>query len=351
MLTTLLFIVQLLGACAPNHNRALPSTWDETLVINGRFSVDISAQVKYNSGAHYVYEIALSTIDPTLRDRIVQQFDSNLSLVFNDTITTGFFLDELDNQVEIECYLDYLYLQKGESGTVQLEDWVLAGDAYPGEPVGTKLENVLITCEEAVAAADSFLRGAEINDFVFAEAKKCRILTDEYETVCEGWYVTYLRDYNDYVPFDYFLYELYGPIRLQYTKHTAPWMQEQLSFVFTENGCQVFQWNAPTKVLSQQSVGGNFADFKTIQNTIRREIKNGYAWCKSALNEDEVPYLYELRLTWAMMHSKTNKEAAIISPMWVSIFMSPKYEREHMRPFVICIDAITGKRIDPLFIN
>ena len=340
-----------ISACTPYRKQDIPTIWSESLSITNCNTIIASATINYQSGELYSYEIALSTIDPILCKKIVYQFDPNLIMFQDDSVITGFYYDTLNNQVEIESYSNYIYLQKGKSGTVQLEDWVLAGDAYPGEPVGTKLENVNISQGDAIMAADLFLCGAEMNDFIFAEAKKCRILTDEYETVCEGWYITYLRNYDNYIPFDYFLYEPYGPIRLQYTKRTAPCVQEQLSFVFTENGCQVFQWNAPTKIISKQRIDDQLADFSIIQKTLRKELKNGYSWSKSTLSEDEIPNLYEMRLTWALLHSSTGSENATITPMWACIFMSPKYEREHMRPFVICIDAVTGKRIDPLFVQ
>lgn len=346
-----IILVLLFAACSFNPSGQILSAWEETLIVGNNTTIDLSPNIIYKDETLYSYEISASTINDEECSKIIEQFDSECFIALDDPVVIGFFTDNSGEQVEIERYQNYLYLQKGKSGTVQLEDWVLAGDAYPGEPVGTKLENVNISQGDAIMAADLFLCGAEMNDFIFAEAKKCRILTDEYETVCEGWYITYLRNYDNYIPFDYFLYEPYGPIRLQYTKRTAPCVQEQLSFVFTENGCQVFQWNAPTKIISKQRIDDQLADFSIIQKTLRKELKNGYSWSKSTLSEDDIPNLYEMRLTWALLHSSTGSENATITPMWACIFMSPKYEREHMRPFVICIDAVTGKRIDPLFVK
>lgn len=343
--------VLLHAACSTNSSNKEVSTWEEKLIVGNNITIDLSPNIRYKDETLYSYEISSATIDDDKCSTIIEQFDSGCSIALNDPVVIGFYTDISGEQVEIERYQNYLYLQKGKSGTVQLEDWVLAGDAYPGEPEGTKLEKVSISQEDAVTAANLFLSNAGMNDFVFAEAKKCRILTDEYETVCEGWYITYLRDYDHYMPFDYFLYEPYGPIRLQQTKQTAPWVQEQLSFVFTESGCQVFQWNAPTKINSKQRINDQLADFSIIQKTLREELEKGYSWSKATLSEDEIPRLYEMRLTWALLHSSTGSENANITPMWACIFMSPKYEREHMRPFVICIDAVTGKRIDPLFVK
>ena len=70
-------------------------------------------------------------------------------------------------------------------GFEQAESMVMDGEAYPGEPAGTTLQNVKISQEEAEAAAEAFLEHAGLAYLGLAEAEKARILLGEDNTAEE----------------------------------------------------------------------------------------------------------------------------------------------------------------------
>ena len=79
-------------------------------------------------------------------------------------------------------------------GMVQLESWITGTGGYPGEPAGTKLENIKISQEAAIVQAEEALSALQIHNLGLADIEKARILINySYETDSEGWLLTYLR--------------------------------------------------------------------------------------------------------------------------------------------------------------
>ena len=109
-------------------------------------------------------------------------------------------------------------------GFEQAESMVMDGEAYPGEPAGTTLQNVKISQEEAEAAAEAFLEHAGLAYLGLAEAEKARILqSTTYETLSEGWQLTYARSDGGCIP----VYYSGGPAALRgRERHTV----RQLAF-------------------------------------------------------------------------------------------------------------------------
>ena len=325
-----------------NSEHLMLDTWREMLIVNPYVSCNINAQIKAIDGDHFQY-----TIEPVYFDQ--KQFDIILEQFCGRTLpsgTTGYhssIVDDKDTEIEIEFFPDYIYLQRGDPGIIQLEDWIIAGDAYPGEPAGTTLNNIHITKEAAIQNANEFLMAVDIKEFELANCEKCRILTNSYQTVCEGWYLTYSRHYPNYYPLDYTTVTLYGDMNLNYSNYTAPFYQERIMFVVTEEGCQVFQWNTPVKIISSELCEDQMLSLSQIQRIMKLEIQNGYSWCDSSFEECDYPMLIELRLTWGMIETIDN--TAKIVPMWVAVFTSDYYSKSFLRPFVVCINAITGENV------
>lgn len=78
---------------------------------------------------------------------------------------------------------------------------MIAGEAYPGEPKGTTLDNVKISQQEAYEMVNSFLDEVGIENMGIAEAEKARLLLDiTFETVSEGWLIKLSRNDGGSVP-------------------------------------------------------------------------------------------------------------------------------------------------------
>jgi hypothetical protein len=323
-------------------------TWHEMLIVNPYVSCNINAQIKAIDGQHYQYIIEPTFFDQNQFEVILDRFCGGML----PSCATSYYstaVYDKDAQIEIEFFPDYIYLQKGNPGTIQLEDWIIAGDAYPGEPEGTKLNNIHIAKEVAIQNANEFLTTVNIKGFELADCEKCRILTNAYQTVCEGWYLTYSRHYPNYYPLDYTMVIPYGNMNLNCSSYYAPWCQERIMLVVTEDGCQVFQWNDPIRIKTSELCEEKMLSLSQVQRIIKTEIQNGYAWCDASFEEGDNPALTELRLSWGMIEAGDN--VARIVPMWVAFFTTDNYTRSYLRPFVICVNAITGERIDPITVR
>ena len=80
-------------------------------------------------------------------------------------------------RIRVRVSQDGLYATAyGAYSGVQPESWVMAGEAYPGEPKGTTLQNVKLTQAEAEAAAEAFLEQAGLTYLGLAGAEKARVL-------------------------------------------------------------------------------------------------------------------------------------------------------------------------------
>ena len=142
-------------------------------------------------------------------------------------------------RVRVQVSQDGLYATAyGPYSITQPERWVIGGEAYPGEPVGTTLQNVKLTQEEAEAAAEAFLEQGGMTYLGLAEAEKARILQDiTYETLSEGWQLTYVRSDGGCIPVYYFNQQ--SGVLYQRSEDYAPrWYPETLRIYVDENGEQ-----------------------------------------------------------------------------------------------------------------
>lgn len=239
---------------------------------------------------------------------------------------------------------DHICFQCGEWNIIQLEDW-------DGQPINTpfNIETSFLTSDTAKDIVISFLQEIELQDFVLSAMEKCRMVSDNGEIHSSGWYCSCLRMYGDLVPMDFSLYIPYGDLKLTQSKQSAPWELEKIVLIVSEEGVQYFSWVHPINKERGKTVYKELISFDKIQTVIRDEIKEGYR--NGICSEEDTPHLIELYLTWTMLHHSTHQDAAIIHPVWVVVFTTPFYETYHLRPFIFCVDAFFGKRVEPFAVQ
>lgn len=95
------------------------------------------------------------------------------------------------------------YMTTAKHGIVQPEKWVVSGNAYPGEPVGTTIDNVNISQDNAVDTIERTLESLGISNFSITEIDKARSLHNfTYETLSTGWRIILCRNDGNSIPFD-----------------------------------------------------------------------------------------------------------------------------------------------------
>ena len=100
---------------------------------------------------------------------------------------------------------DIYIFQKDLNSIIQLENWVLRGNGYPGEPKGTKLNNVIISKKAAIDELDKIIAELDIQNCTLSSAVKARQISAQNKILSEGWYISYYLSVSEKLkPLDIF---------------------------------------------------------------------------------------------------------------------------------------------------
>ena len=163
--------------------------WKETFEI-GSSICNINASIEYISSPMQVYNVVPVNFNIKNLKRYLMYFgvstDSCISFPFIADCQTN-----SDLAASVVLTATYFSVQLGPYGVIQLEDWIVAGNAYPGEPYGTLLSNVKIEQHEAEELSEKTIIALQINNAVLSNTTKARILAPDNHTITEGWYISY----------------------------------------------------------------------------------------------------------------------------------------------------------------
>lgn len=244
---------------------------------------------------------------------------------------------------------NYISIQLGDDGLIQLESWVLPGNAYPGEPYGTRLESVHISEERASELAHKTLFDLEISGMVQVSSQKARVLSITNDTVSEGWYIGFKKESN-YQDIDYnFISPFDDSLEYAFSNINAPFTDEMIYMYITENGVRFFRWNDPYIVSEVLSYNTDLASFDRIQDNIQAFFDNRYN--RTDMKDEYLPTLKRVVLTSCHVQVDNEPSNSILMPTWMFIFTSDIYEERFFTSFALAFSAIDGERIDPLIIK
>lgn len=230
-------------------------------------------------------------------------------------------------------------------GIFQPESWVIAGDAYPGEPKGTTLNNVKISEEEACNNVFTFLSELGIENFGIADAEKARIIKETYETIWEGWEVTLSRDDGNSIPAYINPSQITGILYQSSEDYVYHWPQEYMTIYVDEHGIKGLFWEDPIDVVEELNTNVPIKTFDEIKDMIRKYIK--FAFSKNFEGVDVLEQQIELTkvvLTNVLVPIKDVPEYHMLVPAWIVY-----YEQENsigVVTSIIAINAIDGSSID-----
>ena len=182
----------------------------------------------------------------------------------------------MSNKERIYVYVDSreIDISPIKYGVIQLESWVVIGEAYPGEPEGTTIDNVTISEEDACEVVNKLLSELKIDNFGIAETEKARIIEDyTYEIVSEGWQITLTRDDGDSVPIYISSSEVSGLLQYESEDYAYRWQPESIKIYVDENGPRSFYWQNPIEVVETMNSNVPIITFDEIKETIRDYIR------------------------------------------------------------------------------
>ncbi len=241
-----------------------------------------------------------------------------------------------------------LSILHGTDAVIQPERWVLQGNAYPDEPAGTRLEHVNIQQEQAEAIAKDFLSEIGVSGYICVAAEKARLLNGAppFNTFSEGWQLIFVKDYEHYVSLAYDSFDPNLPeLQLEQANRLAPYKQESIVMLVNEEGCQAFLWSCPSHILQQNDCGIPLLPFAQVQDVMNQLLTEG---CHPPISDADRITVTELTLCTGMTKDPDDPNRSILIPMWAASYTTENMISDGHVPGLLCIDARTGERINPL---
>lgn len=251
-------------------------------------------------------------------------------------------------RIRVRVSQDGLYATAyGAYSGVQPESWVMAGEAYPGEPKGTTLQNVKLTQAEAEAMAQAFLEQAGLTYLGLAEAEKARILQDiTFETLSEGWQLIYVRSDGGCIPVYYYNQQT-GYLYQRSEDYAPRWYPEALRLYVDENGIQSFEWSRPLEIVETMNENVLLLEFDEIREQITQAIAHGYAYMSEKMggSGNYAVTVNRIVLTNVLVPMRDTVEYQMLVPAWVVFYEEDLGLGEPLRDF-IAVNAVDGSLVD-----
>ncbi len=251
-------------------------------------------------------------------------------------------------RVRVQVSQDSLYATAyGVYSIVQPENWVMDGEAYPGEPAGTTLKNVKLTQAEAEAMAQAFLEQAGLTYLGLAEAEKARILQDiTFETLSEGWQLIYVRSDGGCIPVYYYNQQT-GYLYQRSEDYAPRWYPEALRLYVDENGIQSFEWSRPLEIVETMNENVLLLEFDEIREQITQAIAHGYAYMSEKMggSGNYAVTVNRIVLTNVLVPMRDTVDYQMLVPAWLVFYQQQMGAAEPLTAF-IAVNAVDGSTID-----
>lgn len=199
-----------------------------------------------------------------------------------------------------------------------------------------------ISEQEALEQATCVLKDLQIH-LTYANGEPAAIKNSLNETITTGWYLTFSMATQNSLPFD-----LYGCGSLANNReadYSAPWFAETAFLFVDESGVRQFAWYDKMRVTAQ-SRADNLLPLAQIQQAFKQYIADCLRWTEEALIQDLSYDFYQLRLTNVLVPVKNQPQLAAFTPAWV-LYGNETADGRTSGPFILCLDAATGKRLNP----
>ena len=250
------------------------------------------------------------------------------------------------SRLYVNATSQYVYIFTKKYGVIQPESWVVIGDAYPGEPVGTTINDIKINEADARNTVNKFLSDLEINNFGIAKTEKARIIEDyTFEIVSKGWFITLTRNDGNSVPVDLSSEQLAGLLDFGTEDYAERWLPETITIFIDETGIRSFMWRNPVEIVEVMNPNVKLLTFEDVKGNIRNNIQFGLSNSIEAglIKNDLKVSVNAIILTNVLVPIKDDLDHQMLFPAWLVY-----YELEDIEgfTFVFAVNAVDGSSID-----
>ena len=223
------------------------------------------------------------------------------------------------------------------------ENWVMQGEATPGEPAHA-LENIRITEEEAVAMGDEVVAALGVADELrLGSIIRARGVEDyTHQVLGEGYLLDYVLCPEGTIPYHYDRYVESNSLRLpEEEEYARPWPQEVLEMLVTEDGVLALAWTVPQRVAGVANENVQLLPFEEIQQHIRDLINFGAAERRYENDEGDL-LISRVVLGAVVQRIPYETEAAYLAPVWIVQMTTEGEISRHNSPTILMVSAIDG---------
>jgi len=246
-----------------------------------------------------------------------------------------------DNEiVYIHGLPTFFSIRKHRSSIIQLENWVMQGEALPGEKRGQTLKNIRISEQEAIEEGNRLIARMGRDDLALASVERARTVEEyTFRTHGEGYYLTYVSCTEGGVPICYDNYMDSSVLYFTQESNTfaAGWRQERIYMFITEEGVQDFYWHDPKTVVTTANENVELIPFEQVQENFRLLLNYGLQ-----ADSNDAVLISRIVLGASIQQIPDQGDEAFLVPTWVIVLTTEQEQRLYMDPSVLLISALDG---------
>ena len=274
--------------------------------------------------------LATSNLDFPVIDRVIQFEDGQKAYIY--------------------CTDSFFRIKRDRSFNIQLENWVLQGDATPGEQ-GHSLENIQISEQDAIANGNQAIKRLGLDDnMALASSRRARATESyTYRVIGEGYLLTYVPTPVGAIPFDYRNYTdsnvLFFTQKQDAYAEYLP--QEWIEIFVTEDGVLSFAWGDPKEIVNTANSNVKLLAFDQIQQSIRNLITYGISGYEQVANDDFGALLISrITLGASIQQVPDQGDEAFLVPTWMVTLTTETDQSQNIDLAVLMINALDGTYVN-----
>lgn len=201
----------------------------------------------------------------------------------------------------------------------QPESWVMEGDAFDGEPIGTRITGVTVSEEDAVAAADRLMQDCAFEGYAIAKVEPSRFLTEfSHSIVSKGYEITYARSMGSLpVTFGTVEHEIRSQNAREEDGYRRPWTEDTVTVYVDETGVRSLSWHYPSAEPEPVNESAAILPFEQIQDMIRIHLRNCFSWMGDSGSGVRL-LIDRVGLYFGTFPMKDDANAFYYGPVWIA---------------------------------
>ena len=236
-----------------------------------------------------------------------------------------------------------LSLSRYRDGNIQMENWVMQGDATPGERPHA-LENIKISEEDAIKKGDEVVAALGLQNFRIASAQRARETQSySYTVLGEGYYLTYVPTLPGATACSYYTYSEPDFMPSVYDSgmtYAPSWRLENVEMFVTDEGVLFLGWGNPMETVLTANENVQLMPFADIQKSLKKLIE----YCTGGGAGSPI-LIKRIMLTSAIAQIPDQGDEAFRVPAWAFFITTEQNEKENIDMQLLLINALDGTLI------